>query len=315
VNTKYSILFSLVVSVAIICENIACSQDLIEDGHMSTPSDTLHATADHIVEHIADWIVDHQEASLPMVAEQANEYLKQYGWQFQFDIGDGLYPGNKKTLDELLPLSWESWDRIVHIVPFYIPGPDSTTIALRIEVPQQGIIVGGYGSIEVPITGINGRTVSIATDAGLVQMVLPPTFDLGELTIFDRTFSRVIGNWSMEFNGLPPHGISRDATKVYYCIGFRSEEDPERAVHIDNWWRMASGGQYSLRNRGQQYHGPFLILTHSHDGLFSFETAYEEISAQRVEYVSDAPNDDFVYWRFVFDDGLIYVMGWPGIIT
>jgi hypothetical protein len=318
VNIKRSALgIALLVSAVCLC--MAEGNSLVPGivGLEHAPDDTLQAIPTNIMESVADWLAENQGASLEQVTEQANAYLRRFGWPFTFDIGNGHYPGNEEVLAALSPGPPFRPDSDDRIAPFYVSASDSVTIAFRIEIPQTGLHITGNGSVDVPIAGIRGRTIDLVANAGLIQLVLPPTFLFGELRILDAAFTRVIGTWPIEFNEDPPRGISRDASKVYFCMRLlKTRENSKQAITTRDWWRESGGVLYSTRIFGHEYREPFLILALSREGTFAFESTYEEISEQKVEWIQDPPiSDGNVYWRFVFDDGLVYVMGWPGIIS
>ncbi len=138
------------------------------------------------------------------VADFANEVLKKSGYDFTFD----WLPKGKINQANLARIGEDYY-------PFYHSLIDSTGKKREFQFMNDNFGHPCFSVIDVPVTKVSERKVTIVSDSQEVDLIMPKDFGHEEMVLVDKDLKTQIRKWITPIDATPV-GISANGKKIYF---------------------------------------------------------------------------------------------------
>ena len=159
----------------------------------------------NLVEELRKKNTENPDMTAKELADYGNELLKKHGYDYTFD----WQPKGKANEATLAKTDHENY------LPFKYEFTDATGKQRPFQLMNDDFGHPCFSVIEIPITKVNERILTIVSDGKEIELKRPKDFELEEFVLVDNSLKKTIRTWQTPIDATPL-GISEDGKKVYF---------------------------------------------------------------------------------------------------
>ena len=159
----------------------------------------------NLVEELRKKNTENPNMSAKELAGYGNELLKKHGYDYTFD----WQPKGKENEETLTKIGNENY------LSFKYEFTDATGKVKQFQLMNDDFGHPCFSIIEIPITKINERMMTVVSDGKEIELKRSKDFELEEFELVESSLKKTLRIWKTPIDATPV-GISEDGKKVYF---------------------------------------------------------------------------------------------------